>query len=374
MHDPTDRLPIADATVPPAPLSTRRRFMLACGAGAVALGLAGVKVRSLAAKASPSPTGDSLEGLRFARRTSRALGSDISMLVLHEDPAMGEKALDAAFAELARVEQVMSLYLPQSQVSQLNARGFLKNPDPHLVRILREALALSEQSMGAFDVTVQPLWTVYAGARSEGKLPAPTAIGEARRHVGWRGISVTTDEIRFLNQGMALTLNGIAQGYAADRAMEALKGHGIQHALVNTGEISALGRKAAGTPWVVGIQHPRQKDAYLGLAGLHDRCLSTSGDYETTFSPDFAQNHIFDPATGRSPDIFSSVTVVAPEATLADALSTAIFVLGPERGLKLAGRIPGTDVLMVMKDQRTLATPSFPWSPENYRKSGTTQG
>jgi len=349
--------------------------MLACGAGAVALGMAGLKMRSLlAAKSTASPSDGPLEGLQFARRTSRALGSDISMLVLHSEPAAGEKALDEAFAEIARVEQVMSLYLPQSQVSRLNARGVLKNPDPYLVRILRESRTLSEQSQGAFDITVQSLWTLYAKAQSAGTLPAAAAIETACKQVDWRGISVTADEIRFHNKSLSITLNGIAQGFAADRAMEALKRHGIRHALVNAGEISALGRKADGSVWVAGIQHPRQKDAYLGLAGLDGRCLSTSGDYETAFSPDFTHNHIFNPATGRSPGVFSSVTVVAPDATTADALSTAIFVLGPERGLALAEKKPGTDVLMVMKDQRTLATPTFPWCPESFRKTENGQG
>ena len=338
--------------------STRRRFLLACGAGAIALGL-GVK------GFRPGPSAkDSSKGLKFARRSSRALGSEVSILVLHEDQSAGERALDAAFAELARVERVMSIYLPQSQVCRLNAEGVLGNPDPYLVQVLRQACAISERSAGAFDITVQPLWELYSAAQREGHLPPDADIDAARKKVDWRGITVAPHEIRLRAGMMAITLNGIAQGFAADRAMEALKRHGIRHALVNAGEVSSLGRKSGGAPWVVGIQHPRQKDAYLGLARLDGRCMSTSGDYATAFTPDLAYNHIFDPATGRSPALFSSVTVVAPDATSADALSTAIFVLGPERGLALAQETPGTDVLLVMKDQRTLATPSFPWNTE----------
>ena len=346
-------------------VSSRRRFLLTCGAGAVALGFAGLRGRSPSLRPSANGT---LAGLQFSRRTSRALGSEMSILVLHEDRAVGERALDDAFAEISRVERVMSIYLPESQVSRLNAVGALKDPDPYLVRILNESRTMSERSAGAFDVTVQPLWTLYSAAHRDGEIPPPSAIDEARGQIDWRGISVSAGEIRLRSNAMAVTLNGIAQGFAADRAMEALKRRGIQHALVNAGEISSLGKKAAGDPWVVGIQHPRQKDAYLGLAGLDGRCLSTSGDYETTFTPDFVFNHIFDPATGRSPEAFSSVTVVAPDATTADALSTAIFVLGAERGMALAKETPGTDVLLVMKDQRTLATSSFPWCSEGNAK------
>jgi len=358
------------APIIPAQRTSRRRFLLGFGAGAVALGLAGHKIfaSDLFAKKPQPVAGGSLGSLKFAHRTSVALGSPISMLVLHEDRSVGERALDDAFGELARVENVMSIYLPQSQLSRLNAEGALKAPDPYLVQIVGQALSMAEQSAGAFDITVQPLWTLYSDAQKGGRLPSPKEIAAVLPHVDWRGVSVSANEIRLRDRAMAITLNGIAQGFAADRAMEALKRHGIQHALVNAGEISSLGRKATGDSWVVGIQHPRKKDAYLGLAGLDGRCLSTSGDYETTFTPDFSRNHIFDPATGNSPAAFSSVTVIAPDATTADALSTAIFVLGPERGLELAAKTPGTDVLLVMKDQRMMATPGFPWCTESTEK------
>lgn len=306
------------------------------------------------------PTAAPNRAVQEYRRTSHALGCDITMVVLHHDASIGEKALDAAFAELERVEQVMSIYRPQSQLSRLNENGVFNDPDPYLVQVLEECRLISQRSDGAFDVTVQPLWVLYAAAQRSGKLPSDVEIDEARKKVGWRRVSISGSEIRFLESGMAITLNGIAQGFAADRAMEALRRHGIAHALVNTGEISSLGRKAGGEPWMVGIQHPRQPDAYLGLAQLDGRCMTTSGDYETKFSDDFVYNHIFDPASGRSPQAFSSVSVVAPTATEADGLSTAIFVLGAEKGLALARASNHVDVLLVMKDGQTLVTDGFP--------------
>ena len=157
-----------------------------------------------------------------------------------------------------------------------------------------------------------------------------------------------------------MTLNGIAQGFAADRAMAALRRHGIGHALVDAGEIGTLGGRDASEPWKVGIQHPRRQDAYIEIAKLDGRCLSTSGDYATSFDEDHRDHHIFDPHTGRSPAAFSSVTIAAPTATQADALSTAVFVLGPERGLDLVRSSPSVDALLVLKDGRTLATDGFP--------------
>ena len=331
------------------PSLTRRRFLLACGA------VAGAGVLTLAMRRSA--------GLATVQRTSRALGSDISMLALHDDAAAGERALDAAFAELARVERVMSVYLPDSQLSRLNRDGVLADPDPYLVQVLAESREMAQRSGGAFDVTVQPLWNVYADAAKAGGLPEAPAIEAARGRVDWRGVSISSGEIR-LREGQAITLNGIAQGFAADRALAALRANGVQHALVNAGEIASLGRKAGGDHWAIGIQHPRQADAYLGVADLAGRCMSTSGDYQTAFSPDKAYNHIFDPATGRSPATLASVTVVAPTATQADALSTAIFVLGPDRGAALARSMAGVDVLLVLKDGEELMTDGFPMRRE----------
>ena len=283
------------------------------------------------------------------------------MVVLHEDAAVGQLALDAAFAELAHVERAMSIYLPETDLSRLNREGVLRDADPYLIRVLHESYAMAERSGGAFDVTVQPLWTLYAAAQKFKALPSDAEIDETRRKVDYRGVQISGRTVRLRDPGMAVTLNGIAQGFAADRAMEAIKRCGIAHALVNTGEIASLGNKAAGRPWTVGIQHPREPDAYLGSAKLDSRCISTSGDYETAFSTDKAYNHIFEPRTGRSPMSFSSVTVVAANATDADALSTAIFVLGPEKGMDLAREF-AADVLLVAKDGRQHATPNFPWN------------
>jgi thiamine biosynthesis lipoprotein len=226
--------------------------------------------------------------------------------------------------------------------------------------VLRAAAAVSARSDGAFDATVQPLWKLYAGAKKAGALPGPEAVREAAGRVDWRKVDVSPDRIRFLGAGMAVTLNGIAQGFAADRVRAALQARGVRHALVNTGEFGSLGRKADGTPWTVGIQHPRQADAYVALASLEERFLSTSGDYATSFSDDFRHNHIFDPRTGLSPTEFSSVTILARTGMEADALTKVLFVRGLEKGLELVRSAPGADALCVFKDGRMIQTDGFP--------------
>jgi thiamine biosynthesis lipoprotein len=280
------------------------------------------------------------------------------MTVLHPDETEGQTALDAAFAELERVESVMSLYRPESQISRLNRDGVIEKPDPYFIEVLRYAAQVSERSAGAFDITVQPLWPLYANRQ----IPDPAALQSALGWVDWRGVKIADDCVSLTTRGMAITLNGIAQGFAADAAMRAVREHGVQHALIDTGEMSAAGRNLEGAVWRIGIQHPREPDAYATLASLDNRCLATSGDYETSFSADFTRNHIFDPHTGESPGELASVSVLAPTAMSADALSTTLFVLGLERGMELLHQYPGTDALMILKDGRRFATNGFPFA------------
>lgn len=299
-------------------------------------------------------------GLHAVRRSSRALGADVSMVALHESRAAAVRALDAAFAELALVEDLMSLYRPDSQLSRLNRTGMLEHPHPYLLSVLERAQQLALRTGGAFDVTVQPLWRLYADAHDRGRLPDDAAVQAARARVNFRDLQLASSRVQLHGEGRAVTLNGIAQGFAADRALAALREHGVRHALVNAGELGACGHNETGQAWRAGIQHPRRSDGYVSLARLDGRCIATSGDYATAFSPDLSYNHIFDPATGRSPQVFSSVTVVAACGMDADALSTAIFVLGLVKGLQLIESWPRADALFVLKDGRVLATRGFP--------------
>jgi thiamine biosynthesis lipoprotein len=284
----------------------------------------------------------------------------VSIEAWHADERASVEAVDAAFRELSLVEELMSIYRSDSQLSRLNHKGVLDRPHPYFLAVLREAESMSRRSQGAFDITVQPLWTVFADAKKAGNLPTSGAIQRARQAIDWRRVSISPERIQLRGRETQITLNGIAQGYAADRASRALMAHGVIHALVDAGELGAIGGKPGGEPWSVGIQHPRHEDAYLSLAKLNGRSLATSGDYATTFSSDFTSNHLFDPRTGRSPTEFASVSVAAPTAVIADALSTAVFVLGSTRGLALVQATPGADALVMLKNGRTLATRGFP--------------
>jgi thiamine biosynthesis lipoprotein len=299
--------------------------------------------------------------LRRFTRTTRALGTEVCITALHERSAVADRALDAAFAELELVESLMSLYREDSQVCRLNREGKLADPHPYLNEVLTFALNLSQRSDGAFDVTVQPLWSLYRDAAARGCLPDPQSVAAALQHVDWRKVHCDHEGVS-LPAGAAITLNGIAQGFAADRVAASLARHGVAHALIETGELGALGHDASSKPWKVGVQHPRAPEAYAALAELNGRFLATSGDYQTAFTSDFRKNHLLHPATGRSPQHYSSVSIAAPTAMEADALSTAVFMLEPSRALTLLSSFAHVDALLIHKDGRIQATQHFPFA------------
>lgn len=281
------------------------------------------------------------------------------MTVLHPNADVANRALDAAFAEIEQVEAVLSIYRPESELRRLNRDGVLDRPHPYLLEVLHYAAATSRRTDGAFDITVQPLWDVYAEAQRRSEQPSGTKVVAALKRVDWRKVEVHHDRVQ-LAVGMQITLNGIAQGFAADRALAALQARGIEHALIDAGELAPLGAKGSGVPWRAGIAHPRVDDAYIALAQLDRRCLATSGDYNTRFSGDARLHHIFDPQSGSSPTELASVSVVAPSAMAADAISTACFVLGPRRAERVIQGMPDVDALFVLKDGRVLQTDHFP--------------
>jgi thiamine biosynthesis lipoprotein len=324
----------------------RRQFLLAVGGAAGLAALGGAALWR--------------NGLRRIERTAAALGTSVTIQVLHDDAAGAAEALDAAFAEIEQVESVMSIYRPDSQLRRLNRHGVLRRPHRYLLEVLQHAQATSQATDGAFDITVQPLWDLYDRAKQRGELPTRAALAHAMTLVDWQRVDMQPERIRMRQLGMQVTLNGIAQGYAADRARAALKAHGIQHALIDAGELAPLGRKEGASPWQAGIQHPRVDDAYIALASLDNRCLATSGDYATKFTADGKYNHIFDPRLGTSPQELASVSIAAPTAMAADALSTACFVLGATRAQEVLRKIPDVDALFVLKNGRVLRTNSFP--------------
>ena len=291
-------------------------------------------------------------------RKSKALGTEVKITVFHRDAEIARKGIDTALDKIEHVEKLMSLFRPDSQLSLFNRKGVLRNPNPDLVGVLRTAKNLSELTGGAFDVSVQPLWNLYARHAQSRSLPSENEIAKVRKRIGWEQIRVEDDMIFFDRPGMQVTLNGVAQGMAADFARQGLEECGIRHALIDAGEFNAIGSPRRKDTWHIAVQHPRQ-EGNIARTGLQGRCLSTSGDYGTKFSDDYRHHHLFDPRTGISPAELSAVSVAAPTALEADALSTALFVLGPDKAKEMAESMKEVDALFISKSGDMTVTDGF---------------
>ena len=329
-----------------------RRQWLRCSLG-LGAALAGIGAAPGPAAASP---------LVWRERALLGFGTTLWLRAAHQDGSTVERGLDAAVQAIRHVEAQMSLFDPSSAVSRLNRDGELREPDAHLLRVLQLARQVAARSDGAFDITVQPLWLAWEAARRLGRTPTRHELSAARALVGWRGVEADTARVHLRRPGMAITLNGIAQGYAADLARERLAALGIEHALLDTGEWAPLGRGPGDLPWTLAVADPRggASGAAPAVAALQaqGRSVATSSDAHTTFTADLRHHHIFDPRSGESPAGLASVTVVTPSCALADALTKVMFMGDIAQALALAGHW-GVDVLAIDKAGRWQASPGL---------------
>ena len=286
-----------------------------------------------------------------------ALGADAELRLYHPDRRAAEQLIDRALRELRRLEGVFSLYREDSALSVLNRQGFLAAPPSDLVRLLSESRHYAEVTDGLFDPSVQPLWRVYAdhfaqpGASPDG--PAPADVARALAHVSYRNIDVDPQRIR-LRPGMALTLNGIAQGYITDRVTDLLRSAGLERALVDLGEIRGLDASARAEGWRVGLADPLSPDRILAQVPVSNQALATSGGYGTPLDAAGRHSHLFDPHSGRASPRYRSVSVMASTATTADALSTA-FSNMPLARIETLVRALGVRAWMVLPDGKLIA-------------------
>ena len=256
-----------------------------------------------------------------------ALGAQVSIEIHYPDRAEALRLVDRCVLDVRRLEQQFSLYRTDSDICALNRTGILVSPDADMVALLEASLLFADLTDGAFDPTVQPLWQLYAdhfsSERPEPEGPSPQKLAETMAKVGRSGLLVSGDRVALVKRGAAITLNGIAQGYATDRVVERLRGAGLSATLVNIGEIRAIGARPDGTPWRVGLADPDRPGVLTETVDLVDRAVATSAGAGFRFDPKGRFTHLLDPATGRSPSLYRTVSVIAPTATEADALSTA---------------------------------------------------
>lgn len=242
-------------------------------------------------------------------------------------PESGPDLVAIALSEISRLEQIFSLYRPDSALSQLNAVGHLSDPPPEFLELLGVCRAVHRMTNGAFDPTIQPLWRLYAEAYSAGRKPSQLEIDETLQSTGWDLLEFSPTEIGFRAAGCALSLNGIAQGFIADKVAQLLRTEGVSNVLVDMGEIVTLGHQPNGTPWRFTVRNTGGQDVSSVPHVLSDGAVATSAPLGTVFDQAGSVGHILDPRTGRPVSAWRQVTVTGPKATLADGISTGLCVL-----------------------------------------------
>ncbi|KKO44079.1 thiamine biosynthesis protein ApbE [Arsukibacterium ikkense] len=272
---------------------------------------------------------------QWHRLPFQTMGTEAYVELWAEDDAKGQALLHGVQAEFERINQLMSPYISSSELSLLNREAAARpvTISSELYQLLQQAEQLAILSEGAFDISFASVGFSYDYRQQ--LRPSITELTEQRPLINYRHIQLLADnQVKFARPGVKIDLGGIAKGYAVEQAIGLLASAGIKHALITAGGDTRLLGDKRGRPWLVAIKHPRKTHDIVAQLPLTDSAISTSGDYERFFIEDGVRyHHILDPKSGQSPSGLMSVTVLGPDSTRADAMSTTLFVLGLQRGM-----------------------------------------
>lgn len=302
------------------------------------------------------------------RRTQFIMGTLVEITVREPDQDKAQLALSSAFNEMRRLEKLMSTHLADSEISRLNAKAGSMTSlavSPDVLAVIERGIYWGNLSNAALDISIGPVSRLWRFDDDDPAIPDTQRLAEAARLVNFREIEIVESNIRLKQSGMALHLGAIAKGYAVDQAMGVLEKNGIQHALINAGgDLKVLGERKDGQPWSIGLQHPRHPEKMIASFTLRDKAVATSGDYQKYFIKDDTRyHHLLDPANGRPARGMISCTLIAENVMDADALATAVFVLGPDKGMALIDSLDGVEGMMVTESGSTLFSENFKSQP-----------
>ncbi len=288
-----------------------------------------------------------------------AMGTFVSFTLVHPSRDQAEKAIGKAFEEINRLTRLMNRFDSGSALGQLNKEGFLKAVPPEISLVLAESFKYFRQTKGTFDISVKPVIDLFQKSREDKKFTSPSegVLEQTLKLVDSDNISFNGRDIQFNKPGMGITLDGIAKGFIVDQAAKAVSNMGIENFLINAGgDIRLQGTRKDKQAWTVAIEDPSKKKMYPAVIRLTKGAVATSGNYEIFFDNEKMFNHIIDPRTGLSPEAMSSVTVVSPTAMEADALSTSVFVMRAEAGIRFLDARPGCEGLIISGDNRLVSS------------------
>src|SRR5262245_33184230 len=295
------------------------------------------------------------------KRAQMQMGTLVSITVVARDEAVAQAAATAGFAEIRRLEELLSTWIPTSELSRVNASAGVRpiHVSPETLTVVRRAMQVAEMTNGGFNIAVGPAvnaWNVIETHR----IPTESELDALRPLVDLQAVHVDLREqtIYLDKAGMRIDVGAIGKGYAADQAVEALRKAGAVAGVVAlSGDIKTFGRLPNGKLFPIGVQHPREDGAVLVWIDLQDEAISTAGDYERFFERDgIRYHHILDPGTLQPARGCQSVTVIAREGVLADGLDTGIFVMGAELGMRLVEALPDVEAIIVDAEGRLLVS------------------
>ena len=281
------------------------------------------------------------------------MGTRVEVQFWLDEAGRESELREAVMTEFDRIEAMMSTYIESSEISRVNRDAAIEpqKVSAELYALIDVAMQLSEITDGAFDITYDSVGNLYDFRA--GKRPDALEIAAHLEAVDYRNVSLDEDDqsISFSEPGVRINLGGIAKGYSCEQVIKLLKDRGIKHALVSAGGDTRILGDRRGKPWIVGVQDPDRRDAVFTRLALQDEAVSTSGDYERFFLEGGVRyHHILTPATGKPVQGVRSVTIIGPDATMTDGLSTSVFVLGPEAGIALLDSLEGYEMLIIMAD------------------------
>jgi len=278
------------------------------------------------------------------------MGTLVSVELWHDKRLQAEKCISLVMANMRHIDSSMSPFKDDSELSRLN-RAAANKPvkvSKELFQLISQANRISEQTGGKFDITFASAGRLYDYRKAI--RPSDTELKQLLKAINYRHIQLNPRKrtIRFLHPQVYIDLGGIAKGHAVDQAIRILQQCGVKHALVSAGGDSRILGDKLGLPWMTGIRHPREKNGFAVVLPLTNTAISTSGDYERYFIEDGVRyHHIISPESGRPADKARSVTILGKDATTTDALSTAIFVMGPGKGLQTIEQLPGIEAIII---------------------------
>ena len=278
------------------------------------------------------------------------MGTEVSVYLWSDDPEAGRLALEEVFSEAARIDRLMSTYKDESEISKIN-REAAQAPvvaGDELFRLIQRSLDISVLTRGAFDITYDSVGQHYDFR--ERRRPDAATVEAERPFIDYQLVTLdrAARTVSFGQEGVRINLGGIAKGYVVERGVDMLRNAGVRHAIVTAGGDSRLLGDRRGRPWMIGIRDPREDGEVAISIPLADEAVSTSGDYERYFEEEgIRYHHIIKPSTGEPATGVHSATVFGPDAVLTDALSTAVFVLGVDRGLTLIGTLPDYESIVI---------------------------